>query len=129
MLGSEDRAKLGVSEDEAHALGLNNLRTTLKPLMEVAKVEGSESPLGCTASPRPSRLSRYGGAVGRRGAPIVGQPLPRSLPTVNDDSDQVDPLVRADPLQRQAASPLLTRTAHGKYIQWHRHHVLRSVCV
>lgn len=40
MLGSTDNAKLGLSEAEVYDLGLRNLRATLKPLMEVAKVAG-----------------------------------------------------------------------------------------
>jgi len=38
MLGSKDNTELGVSEAELFDLGLTNLRATLKPLMEVAKV-------------------------------------------------------------------------------------------
>lgn len=41
MLGSKDNTQLGVSEAELFDLGLANLRATLKPLMEVAKVAGS----------------------------------------------------------------------------------------
>ena len=38
MLGSKDNTQLGLSEAEVHELGLRNLRATLKPLMDVAKV-------------------------------------------------------------------------------------------
>lgn len=40
MLGPKDSEKLGLSEQEAHALGLANLRRELQPLMDVAKVAG-----------------------------------------------------------------------------------------
>lgn len=40
MLGSADSTQLGLSEAETYELGLSNLRATLKPLMEVAKVAG-----------------------------------------------------------------------------------------
>lgn len=38
MLGASDNVKLGLSEQEVYELGLSNLRRTLKPLMDVAKV-------------------------------------------------------------------------------------------
>jgi hypothetical protein len=38
MLASKDNALLGLSEAQVHELGMANLRSTLKPLMEVAKV-------------------------------------------------------------------------------------------
>lgn len=41
MLGSKDNEQLGLSEAEAYELGLSNLRATLRPLMEVAKVARS----------------------------------------------------------------------------------------
>jgi uncharacterized protein YtpQ (UPF0354 family) len=40
ILGSKDNSQLGLSEAEMYELGLANLRTTLKPLMEVAKAAG-----------------------------------------------------------------------------------------
>jgi uncharacterized protein YtpQ (UPF0354 family) len=41
ILGSKDNTQLGLSEAEVYELGLRNLRATLKPLMDVAKVAGS----------------------------------------------------------------------------------------
>ena len=41
MLGGKDNTQLGLSEAEVHELGIKNLRATLKPLMDVAKVAGS----------------------------------------------------------------------------------------
>jgi hypothetical protein len=40
MLGSKDNERMGLSEQQVFDLGLQNLRSTLKPLMDVAKVAG-----------------------------------------------------------------------------------------
>jgi uncharacterized protein YtpQ (UPF0354 family) len=57
MLGDKDGTQLGLTPDEVYELGLANLRSTLKPLMEAAKVAG-KGQIGRLAgdSFQPSRL-------------------------------------------------------------------------
>jgi uncharacterized protein YtpQ (UPF0354 family) len=61
MLTEKDNKALGLTPDEVHQLGLANLRSTLAPLMEVAKVTG-HGQIGQILgdSFHPSRLALHG---------------------------------------------------------------------
>jgi uncharacterized protein YtpQ (UPF0354 family) len=100
MLGSKDNTRLGLSAAEVYDLGLENVRASLKPLMDVAKVAGPGQ-IGQIVGDtyHPSRLLLHDTweplANAQGGKLIVALPATDALFYVGEDTAQAIEALRA----------------------------------
>jgi uncharacterized protein YtpQ (UPF0354 family) len=110
MLGEKDNAQLGLSAAEVFELGLKNLRSTLKPLMEVAQL-ARPGQIGQIAgdSYDPSRLllhDTWAPLVQAQGGQlIVALPVTDALFFIAEDTPQAIDALRAWSRNVQSRSP------------------------
>ena len=107
MLTDKDNKTLGLSAEEVYALGATNLRATLKPLMEVAKVAG-HGQIGQLVGDtfQPSRLALHDDwaplAAAQNGKLIVVAPATDAVFYIGEDTPTAIDALRT--LARNAAN-------------------------
>jgi uncharacterized protein YtpQ (UPF0354 family) len=113
MLAETDRVKLGLTAKQVHELAISNLRKTLKPLMEVAKVVGPGQIGHLTGDFfQPSRLVLLDSweplAEAQGGVLIVAAPATDAVFYVSEDSAVATDALRAlaRSIKSRASNPL-----------------------
>ncbi len=110
MLGSKDNERLGLTEQEVFDLGLQNLRSSLRPLMDVAKVAGPGQ-IGQLVGDtfHPSRLLLLNTwqplAKAQGGVLIVAIPTTDAVLYIGEDSPKAIDALRALANSVQARAP------------------------